>query len=67
VLHLLRESSVEAATDGDENAADRIVERNVATMRALGHEGWARLWSGTMSALQTTDKPATDKTPSQGD
>jgi hypothetical protein len=40
-LHLLREDSVERAA-GPEEAA-RIVERNVATLRRLGREGWKRL------------------------
>lgn len=53
VLHLLRESSVEAATDGDEEAAARIVERNVVTMRELGHAGWAALWAGPLAAARS--------------
>ena len=42
ILHLLRESSVERATQAFPDAAD-IYERNQETMRRLGHEGW-RKW-----------------------
>lgn len=42
ILHLLRESSVERATQAFPDAAD-IYERNQETMRRLGHEGW-RAW-----------------------
>jgi hypothetical protein len=42
ILHLLRESSVERATQAFPDAAD-IYERNQATLRRLGHEGW-RKW-----------------------
>lgn len=42
MLHLLRESSVARAVSGTEDAA-RIVDRNIATLRALGPEGWKRL------------------------
>jgi uncharacterized protein len=40
-LHLLREASVERAAGPEESA--RIVERNVATLRRMGREGWRRL------------------------
>lgn len=43
VLHLLREDSIERAVASDAGDADAIVERNIATLRALGHEGWQRL------------------------
>jgi hypothetical protein len=42
-LHLLRESSIEAAVAAFPDAAD-IYETNMKTLRALGHEGWRRLW-----------------------
>lgn len=42
ILHLLRESSVERATQAFPDAAD-IYERNQDTLRRLGHEGW-RKW-----------------------
>lgn len=42
ILHLLRESSVERATQAFPDAAD-IYERNQETMRQLGHDGW-RNW-----------------------
>ena len=41
-LHLLREDSVSRAVEADPDP-DSIVERNYATLRALGHEGWRRL------------------------
>lgn len=41
ILHLLRESSVERATQAFPDAAD-IYERNQETMRQLGHDGWSK-------------------------
>lgn len=43
-LHLLRESSVDKAVAAFPEA-DRIFEKNIETMRKLGHEGWKKLWS----------------------
>ena len=45
MLHLLREASVEAAVEAHPDTA-QINERNIETMRALGHEGWRRLGIG---------------------
>ena len=42
-LHLLRESSIERAVATFPDAAD-IYEKNMGTLRSLGHAGWARLW-----------------------
>ncbi|MBA4263127.1 MAG: DUF1415 domain-containing protein [Comamonadaceae bacterium] len=42
-LHLLREDSVERAVASDAGDAELIVERNIATLRKLGVEGWAAL------------------------
>ena len=42
-LHLLREDSVEKAIASDAGDAEKIVERNIATLRDLGAEGWKRL------------------------
>lgn len=42
-LHLLREDSVERAVASDAGDAEKIVERNIATLRELGAEGWRRL------------------------
>lgn len=42
-LHLLREDSVERAVGSEGGDADRIVERNIATLRGLGAEGWKAL------------------------
>ena len=45
MLHLLRESSVDAAVAAFPDTA-QIYERNIETLRALGHEGWRRLGLG---------------------
>jgi uncharacterized protein len=42
-LHLLREASIDKAVAAFPDAAD-IYERNIATLRRLGHAGWARMW-----------------------
>ena len=42
-LHLLREDSVERAVASEGGDADAIVERNLATLRALGPDGWHEL------------------------
>ncbi|MDP2262854.1 MAG: DUF1415 domain-containing protein [Hydrogenophaga sp.] len=42
-LHLLREDSVERAIESDAGDAEKIVERNLQTLRDLGAEGWKRL------------------------
>jgi hypothetical protein len=42
MLHLLREQSVSRAVEGMEDA-DRIVERNMETLRLLGQAGWSAL------------------------
>lgn len=45
MLHLLRESSVDAAVAAYPDTA-QIYEKNIETLRALGHEGWRRLGIG---------------------
>lgn len=42
-LHLLREDSVSRAVEAYPDPGV-IVERNLRTLRALGHEGWSRLF-----------------------
>ena len=42
-LHLLREDSVERAVESAGGDAEAIVERNIATLRQLGSEGWKAL------------------------
>ena len=42
ILHLLREDSVERAVAAYPEP-DAIIERNIASVRELGHEGWQRL------------------------
>ena len=44
-LHLLREASIARAVAAFPDAA-AIFERNIATLRRLGHEGWRRLLQG---------------------
>lgn len=48
-LHLLRETSVSRATAAVPDAG-LIVQRNLATLRALGAAGWARLFDDTAAA-----------------
>jgi hypothetical protein len=43
-LHLLREASIDRAVAAFPDAA-AIYERNIETLRRLGHEGWRRLWA----------------------
>ncbi len=45
LLHLLREASVERAVAAFPDPA-RIFEKNMETLRRLGHEGWQRLGVG---------------------
>ena len=42
ILHLLREASVERAVAAFPDASG-IFEKNIETMRRLGHEGWRRI------------------------
>jgi uncharacterized protein len=42
-LHLLREASIDRAVAAFPDPA-AIFERNIETLRRLGHEGWRRLW-----------------------
>jgi uncharacterized protein len=42
-LHLLRESSIDRAVAAYPDPAE-IFDRNIQTLRHLGHEGWRRLW-----------------------
>jgi len=42
-LHLLREDSVERAIASDAGDAEKIVERNLQTLRDLGLDGWKSL------------------------
>ena len=45
-LHLLRENSIDRAVAAFPHA-ETIFERNIATMEALGHEGWRKLFPET--------------------
>ena len=42
-LHLLREASIDRAVAAFPDAAS-IFEKNIETLRRLGHAGWAALW-----------------------
>lgn len=42
-LHLLREASVAQAVAAFPEA-DKIFDKNIETMRKLGHDGWDKLW-----------------------
>jgi hypothetical protein len=44
MLHLLREASIDKAVAAFPDAAS-IFEKNIATMRTLGHAGWTALFS----------------------
>jgi len=44
MLHLLRETSIDRAVAAYPDAAV-IYERNIETLRRLGHEGWHGLWT----------------------
>ena len=47
-LHLLRETSVERGLAAFPDAA-QISEKNIETLRRLGHAGWSRLWTAVPS------------------
>ncbi len=49
MLHLLREASIESAVAAFPDAA-RIFEKNIDTMRRIGHEGWRQLEIPTAAA-----------------
>lgn len=50
-LHLLREESVERAVQAFPDPAS-IYEKNMATLRALGDEGWRRVMAGGVAASE---------------
>ena len=47
-LHLLREASIERAVAAFPEA-ETIYERNIETLKALGHTGWQALWKTSVS------------------
>ena len=62
-LHLLREASVERAVAGYPDAA-RIVDRNLATLRRLGPEGWRQLGIPTPATHPSVEcRPAPGTSP----
>jgi hypothetical protein len=57
MLHLLREASVERAVDAFPDA-DAIVDRNMATLRRLGIEGWQRLMAASPGDTEQVNIPS---------
>jgi uncharacterized protein len=55
ILHLLREASIDIASEAFPDAGE-IFDRNIETMRRLGREGWDKLGIG----VSETDSPLTD-------
>lgn len=56
MLHLLRESSIERAVDSAPDAAE-IYERNIATLRRIGLQGWRELGiANTQVVLQSEQR-----------
>jgi len=53
MLHLLREESLDKATDALPDA-NVIVNRNLETMTSLGHEGWNKLQSQLKESIKST-------------
>ena len=53
MLHLLREESLDKATDALPDA-NVIVNRNLETMTSLGHEGWNKLQSQLKQSIKST-------------
>jgi len=49
ILHLLREASIDIASEAFPDAAE-IFDRNIDTMRRLGREGWDKLGIGASGA-----------------
>lgn len=58
-LHLLREASVDKAVAAFPEA-DQIFEKNIETMKKLGHEGWDKLWQD-QAANEANFTPKPDK------
>ncbi|HEV2608178.1 MAG TPA: DUF1415 domain-containing protein [Xanthomonadaceae bacterium] len=56
MLHLLREASVERAVDTFPDA-DAIVDRNMATLRRLGMDGWRRLLAASSGDAEQAINP----------
>jgi hypothetical protein len=57
MLHLLREASIDRAVMAFPDAAT-IYERNIDTLRKLGHEGWRRLWTADQARDDGPASPA---------
>jgi hypothetical protein len=57
MLHLLREASVERAVDAFPDP-DAIIDRNMATLRELGMDGWQRLLASAPDVTDRTVDPS---------
>jgi len=57
-LHLLREDSISRAVAAFPDAAQEIVQRNIATLRALGAAGWQRTIAGEDTAEERFSPPS---------
>ena len=55
-LHLLREASIDRAVAAFPEAA-YIYERNIETLRRLGHEGWRRLFTSDRTRVDADIEP----------
>ena len=58
LLHLLREASVTRAVAAFPDAS-QIYEKNITTLRALGHDGWQRVLAGDASPPSAESTPTT--------
>jgi uncharacterized protein len=58
-LHLLRESSLDKATDALPDASD-IVDRNLATLTRIGHSGWESLQQHIIEAASLSEGNPSD-------
>jgi uncharacterized protein len=56
-LHLLREASVDKAVAAFPEA-DLIFEKNIETMKKMGHEGWNKLWADQAANISTAANDA---------
>jgi hypothetical protein len=56
-LHLLRESSIDAAVTAFPDACE-IYERNIETLRRLGLDGWRRLMAAACMGRDADEDPA---------
>ncbi len=65
ILHLLREASLDKATDAFPDA-DGIVDRNITTLQKLGPQGWQQLQQRILGPASDCTAGSTLLTPSVG-